>query len=232
MPLGQTPYIFRGEPEDLKRLFYSDPNRALAKVITIPAGYGVVKAGAVMGIITDSTSRVGNYVPYQYGADSNGLVAALANTWGIAYLVADVTAGAYTGYVTMDDSYKFAVGDHLSEADSDYAVHTDLGAITDIDRTTYSHMAVITVTNVFPTIQASKGACVYIQSKTTTPFCEAKGILKEAVNTGTGENAKGGQGVLVLGSAMLYKNSLYGYNSTDVLADRSSWREEDPYLIL
>lgn len=232
MSLGQTPYIFRGGQEDLKRLFYSDPNRALAKAITIPAGYGIIKAGAIMGIITESTSRAGYYVPYQYGKDSNGLVAALANAWGIAYVVADITSGAYIAYVTMDDSYKFAVGDHLTEADSDYAVHTDLGAITDIDRTTYSHMAAITTTNVFPTIQASKGACICIQSKTGTPHVEAKGILKHAVDTGVGENAKGGQGVLVLGNAMLYKNSLYNYNSTDVLADRSSWREEGQYLIL
>ncbi|MBW2623967.1 MAG: hypothetical protein JRD68_13750, partial [Deltaproteobacteria bacterium] len=58
MPLGQTPYVYQGGQEDLRRLFYSDPDEAFARAITIPAGYGIVKAGAIMGIITESTSRV------------------------------------------------------------------------------------------------------------------------------------------------------------------------------
>ncbi|MBW1999773.1 MAG: hypothetical protein JRJ29_17655 [Deltaproteobacteria bacterium] len=64
MPLGDTPYVYKGGQEDLRRLFYSDPDKAFAKPITIPAGYGIVKAGAVMGIITESTNRKGYHVPY------------------------------------------------------------------------------------------------------------------------------------------------------------------------
>jgi len=229
MPLGDTPYINRGSQDDLKRLFYSDPNKALSKVITIPAGYGVVKAGAVMGIITESTNRVDYYVPYT-GLDAAGNVAAgVEDLFGAAFLVSDPSTGT-TGYVTMDDSYKFAVGDHLVAGDSDLS-NTDLGAITAIDRTTYTHMAAITVTNSFGSETIAKGAVITIQSTTDSPYVKAVGILKATVDCGTGENAKGAQGVLVIKNAMLYKNCLYNYNA-DVLADLTGAAENGPYLVL
>lgn len=232
MPLGDTPYIHRGGQEDLKRLFYSDPDKALAKPITIPGGYGVIKAGTTMCIVTESTSRKNYYVPYVF-ADTTGLIAALAadDARGLAYLVADQGGASSDAYVTMDDSYKFAVGDHLQAQDSDYATQTDCGAITAIDRTTYLHMAKITVTNTIGVLQTSKGASISIQSKTGSPYVEGKGVLKASVDTGTGENAKGGQGVLVLKNAMLYKNNLYCYNA-DALSDLSGASEDGKYLIM
>lgn len=230
MVLGDTPYIFKGGQEDLKRLFYSDPNACFSKAITIPAGYGVIKAGAVMGIITESTNRKGRYIPYNPVDDNSSFVAALNNVWGLAYLTDDPSTGS-DGYVVMEESYKFVVGDHLAAFDSDN-VQVDLTDITAIDRTTYSHIAKVTVSGTFSTELVSKGAAIGIQTNTATPFVEAKGILMFTVDTGLGENAKGGNGVMVLGNAMLYKDNLYNYKSTDVLADRSSWREEDPYLII
>lgn len=232
MPLGDTPYIHRGGQEDLKRLFYSDPDKALAKPITIPGGYGVIKAGTIMCIITESTNRKNYYVPYVF-ADLAGLIAALAadDARGLAYLVADQGGSSKNAYVTMDDSYKFAVGDHVQTQDSDYATQTDCGVITAIDRTTYLHMAVIAVTNDMGVIETSAGACISIQSLTGSPYVKAKGVLKAGVNTGIGENAKGGQGVLVLKNAMLYKNNLYCYNA-DALADLSGASEDGKYLIM
>lgn len=232
MVLGDTPYIFKGGQEDLKRLFYSDPSRAFAKPITIPPGYGIIKAGTVMGIITESDNRLGQYVPY-VPCDTAAITAALSadTVRGLAYMVADQGGASADIYVTMDDSYKFAVGDDVATIDSD-GTDDDSEDITAIDRTTYSHMAKITVDNTISEVTVAKGACVFIQTKTGAPYVEAKGILKATVDTGVGENAKGGQGVLILGNAMLYKDNLYCYNSTDVLADRSSWREEDPYLII
>lgn len=232
MPLGQTPYIYRGGQEDPRPIFYSDLDKALAKSITIPGGYGVIKAGTVMGIITESTNRKNYYVPYVF-ADTTGIAAALAdaNTVGLAYLVADHGGGNKIAYVTLNDSYKFAVGDHVGCIDSDYAAHDDNGAITAIDRTTYMHMAVITVTNNISAIDVAKGACIFIQSKTASPYVEAKGILKAGVDTGLGENAKGGIGVIVLRNAMLYKDSLSCYNA-DALADLSGAVEDAKYLIM
>ena len=228
MPKGATPYIYRGAQEDIKRLFYSDHTIAMLKEITIPAGYGEVKAGAVMGIITESTNRVDQYVPYT-GLDSVGNVAAgIANLFGAAFLVTDPSTGT-TGYVTMDDSYKFAVGDHLVAGDSDLS-NTDLGAITAIDRTTYTHIAAITVTNSFGSETIAKGGVITIQSATSTPYVCGKGILIGTVDAGTGENAEGAQGVIVIKNAMLYKNSLYNYNA-DVLTDLGG-AEDGPYLVI
>jgi hypothetical protein len=197
----------------MRALFKSRPEDAFIKDISIPAGYGVVPAGAVMGIITESTSRKGMYVPYV--PVDNGISAGLSNVPGLSYLTTDGAASTSV-YVTMEDSYKFAVGDHLGAADSDTdgASCIDLGAITAIDRTTYSHIALITVTNnVTTAITVANGGCVFIQSKTTAPFVAAAGILAGAVDTGTGENSKGGQGNLILGNAVLYKGALYNYDA-------------------
>lgn len=233
MPLGQTPYVYQGGQEDLKRIFKSDPSDAQGYTITIPAGYGIIKAGTAMGIITESTNRKNYHVPY-VTADTTGLItAALAadEARGLAYMVADQGGASEDIYVTMDDSYKFAVGDHVATTDSD-GTSVDGGAISEIDRTTYSHMAVITVGETLGARTVAKGACVFIQTyATAAPYVLATGILKGAVNTGVGENAKGGQGVLVVGKAMLYKDNLYCYNS-DALTDLSYARESGKYLIM
>jgi hypothetical protein len=232
MPRGDTPYVLKGAQEDLKRLFYSDPNRALAHVITIPPGYGVIKAGTVMGEITESTSRINQYIPYVPADTTGDITAALSDdeARGFAYMVADQAGTSKDIYVSMDDSYKFAVGDHVATIDSD-GTDDDGGAITAIDRTSYSHMAVITVTNTIGEVTVAKGACVWIQTNTAAPYAKAVGILKGSVDTGVGEHAKGGQGVLVIRNAMLYKDSLYCYND-DALADMSWGAEEGIYLVI
>lgn len=227
MPLGQTPYVFKGGQEDLKRLFYSDPDKAFARAITIPAGYGIVKAGAVMGIITESTNRVGQFVPYTGLGAAGNVAAGIPNLFGAAYLTADPGTGT-EGQVTLEDSYKFAVGDHLVAGDSDLA-NTDLGAITAIDRTTYSHIAAITVSNAFGSETMAKGAVIAIQSAAADPWVAGVGILKAAVDTGIGENAKGGQGVIVISNAMMYSASLYNWNA-DVVTDIGG-SDSSPYYI-
>jgi len=210
---GTQPYgVVRTGQSDLRALFKSRPENAAIKDVSIPAGYGVIPAGTVMGIITESTSRKGMYVPYVCA--DNGLSAGLTTYPGLAYLTQDGAANAYV-YVTMNDSYKFAVGDHLATGDSDTDGGSciDLGAITAIDRTTYSHVGKITVTNnVTTAITMANGGCVWIQSKTAAPHVEAKGILAGGVDTGEGENSKGGQGNLIFGNAVLYKGALYGYD--------------------
>lgn len=208
---GSQPYgVVRTGQADIRALFKSRPEDAFIKDISIPGGYGIVPGGTVMGIITESTNRKGMYVPYVL----EGLSAGLTTYPGLAYLTLDGAANAYV-YVTMSDSYKFAVGDHLAAGDSDTdgASSIDLGIITAIDRTTYSHIALITVTNQVTTaITVANGGCVWIQTKTAAPFVEAKGILAGGVDTGEGEHSKGGAGNLVLGNAVLYKGALYGYD--------------------
>jgi len=215
MPKGDIPYIYRGGQEDLKRLFYSDPTRAFAKVITIPPGYGVVKAGAVMAKISEGGDRIDQYIPYS-PFDSTGMAAALTNVWGLAYLTAAPGSGS-EAQVTMDDSWKFRVNDYLTSSDDDQG-NEDLGQISAIDRTTYAHIAAITVGGSFDSETLANGAAITIQSSSGTPYVDAVGILKGTVDTGIGEDAKGGIGVLVIKNAMLYVNSLYNYNA-DVLTD-------------
>jgi len=229
--LGNTPFINRGGQDDPSRLFYSNQNQALTKPISIPGGFGVVKSGAVMGKISESTNRLGYYTPYTPEAPSVGL----ANPWGFANLLADVSSGT-TLDVLLADSYKFAVGDHLALADdTNYAAEgngvKDLGAITAIDRTTYTHKAVITITTAVDNAYAiSDGAAVWIQTTTASPHVKALGVLFASVDTGEGEDSKGGDGVLIVGNAMLYKDLLYHYDS-EALADMSWGREDGQFLI-
>lgn len=219
MGMGQTPFVHRGGQEDLRRVLRSRRENAIIKSISIPGGFGVVPSGQVMGIITESTNRKGLYIPRVPKTPS----AALTDAVGVTYLTADVSSGT-TLTVTMEDSYKFAIGDHLSIADdtTNDSSAEDLGAITAIDRTTYTHIATITVTNaVSGSFTVANGAWTFIQTKTTARFEEAQGILLGSVDTGIGENAKGGDGALVVGNAEFYESGLRQYD-TDVATDLSS----------
>lgn len=227
--LGNTPYIARGSAEDVRALFQSNESNALFLSIHIPAGYGFLHAGTILGKISESTNRLAQYVPYAPEQPPLGGNAAAA------YLVADGAASAIF-YIGMDDSYRFAVGDHLVAADNtNYNAEgsgaTDLGAITAIDRTTYSHMAKITATNNVTTAHTvALGGCVWIQTMTTAPFTKAAGVLMTSVETGTGVNAKGADAVIVLSNAILNKSALRNYDS-EVLTDLSGV-EHGKFLIL
>ena len=219
MGIGQVPYgVNRGGQTDGRRILRSRRENAIIKSIQIPGGFGIVPSGQVMGIITESTNRVGQYVPRVPKTPSAGVT----NAVGITYVTA--TPSTYYAYVTMEDSYRFAVGDHIAIADSaaNDSTAEDLGAITAIDRTTYTHVAMITFTNsVSATFTVAQGAFIWIQTLTTYEFFKAQGILLGAVDTGKGEDAKGGQGALVVGNAEFYESGLYQYDS-DAQTDLSS----------
>jgi hypothetical protein len=222
---GQTPHLRRGAQVDPKRLFYSDQNIALTKQVTIPPGYGFLPAGTVMGKISESTNRAGQFVPYAVQAPTAGLA-----FLGGAYLTQDGAASAEC-HVTMEDSYMFAVGDHLGAVDSD-GTPIDLGAVTAIDRTTYAHKAVVTATNdVTAAITVANGGMVFIQTDASTPFSTAAGILTTGVDTGYGEEADGGQGVVVLSNAILYKGLIPNLDAGG-LADLTWATEDGQFLIL
>jgi len=212
--LGDTPHIYRGQQIDPRVIFRSDPHLALTKIVSIPAGYGWLAPGTIMGCISESTTRQGLFVPYAVQAP----VAAMAFVPG-AYLLQD-GAASLEAHVSMEDSYKFAVGDHLGALDSDGAAGAvDLGAITAIDRSTYATKAVITVTNNVTTgITVAKGGMIFIQTDTATPFTTAVGLLMHGVFTGAGENAQGGDGVLVISNAIVRKGVIPNYDA-GALAD-------------
>lgn len=210
---GETAHLTRGSQIDPKLIFGSDINQALKREVSLVPGYGVLPAGTIIGEVSESTNRVGYGVPY---AVQTTVIPAMAFVGG-AYIVTDGEADTNV-VVTMADSYKFAVGDHLAAVDSD-ETQVDLGAIASIDRSTYSHIAVIVVSNNITTaITVAAGGFVYVQTDTSSPFTTAKGFLLVGVDTGSGENAKGGDGVIIVSHAKVRHSLLPNYDA-GALAD-------------
>jgi len=104
--------IQHGSQTDYKKLYYSNPDAALKVPITLQAGYGLLPVGTLLAQNISAAGNRGKFVPYN-------LTVFDGTEWspGRAYLVADVTGVTYV-YVTMDDSYKFAVGDDLTINDT------------------------------------------------------------------------------------------------------------------
>lgn len=204
---GNTPYVVRGYQEDYKEILFSPKEIALMFDGHVVAGYGILKAGTVMGQISESTNRLNQFVPYVTEDPQVG------ETWaGMALLLIDGAASA-VAHVTLDDSYKFAVGDHGGAVDSDGSP-VDLGAVVSIDRTTYANKAVITFTNNVTTgITVAKAGGVFIQTVTTSPYTKAQFILLNTVDTGTGANAKGADAPMLWGNALLNTFKLTGYDA-------------------
>ncbi len=222
--LGDTAYLQRSGQLDPKRVFESDLNYSLQRSISIVPGYGILPPGCIMGQITESTSRKGMFVPY--AIQTAELV---SNNFYGAYLLLEGAADLLC-YMTIDDSYKFAVGDHLGAVDSD-ATAIDLGAVTAIDRTTYATQAIVTVTNnVTTAMNIAKWAFVFIQTDTSTPFTTAQGLLAGSYDTGTGENAKGAEGSMVLSNAMVKYGLIPNYDA-GALTDLSGVLSA-PYMIM
>ena len=213
---GETPNIVRGEQQDYKRLFYSRPEQALMRDVTLQAGYGILKAGTPLMLNKSADGGAGKYLPYvQTTPDSSDV-----QQKGRAFILS--TATGTSVYVTQEDSYKFAVGDDLIIGDTG-TTFENLGAITDIDRTTYIHMAVITFTaTVSGAFTVAQSAAVHVEGgDSSNNYSDCVGILAATVDTGTGENAKGGLAPMILGSAILYEGMCEGIDAaakTDISA--------------
>jgi len=203
MSKGDTAYQFQGDESDYKRLFYSRPDQAFFKSVTIQAGYGVVKAGTALSLNVSAAGNVGKYVPYAPTAPSSADVYQI----GGAFLVAD--AATNVQYVTMDDSYKFSVADDIIIYDANTATTSaeNLGAITAIDRTTYTHMAKITTTSsISSAFTVAQSACIHVECGATSAngYSDCAGICGSTVDTGIGEDAKGAVTNMIIKNAMLY----------------------------
>jgi len=200
------PSIIYGEQADYKKLYYSDPNAALKVPIKVGAGFGKLEMGTVLAINTSAAGGINECIPYDPTATITGAEVAQ----GRAYLVQNSGASSVTLYVTIEDSYRFQVGDDLYVVDSDgEGTAENLGKITAISRTTYAHMAVITVTTqTVDNFTTAKFAYVCHEG-----FNTAKGVLEKSVDTGTGENAKGALATLILGNCVLYSAMLTNMDS-------------------
>lgn len=210
-----SPGIFQKTyQKDYKRLYYSEENASLKVPITLQAGFGLIEAGTALARNTSAAAaRLGKFVPYDPTATITGAEVAP----GRAYLVADSGASSSDLYVTINDSYKFAVGDDAIIVDNDTAAE-NLGAITAIDRATYSHMAKITVTVATGGVSFTTADFAYL---TVEGYDVCKGILEKSVDTGTGANANGANATLILGNCVLYTGSLINLDAnakTDLTA--------------
>ncbi len=214
MPLD-IPSIIYGSQVDYKKLYFSEPLAALKVPITISPGWGILKMGTILAKNTSAltTGNSGLFFPY----DPTATITGAENAPGRAYLVADSSTNDYV-YVTLEDSYKFKVGDDIIICDDDGEGSLDNGgAIISIDRTTYTHMAKITFTvslgDDFTTAKFAYAA--------PEGFETAVGILEKSVDTGAGTDSKGAVATLILGNCVLYSGMLLNLDSnaaTDVSA--------------
>ena len=202
---GSMPQLNRsGETPGSKALFHSIRDIALIKDKTVQGGYGVLKSGTIMAT-NAVTGDLVPYTPVTFG-DTN---------MSRAYLVTDYGTGATIMYVTIPDSYKFAVGDKLAMAEDDGPTYHDAAAITAIDRTTETQRAKITVTTGVASsdFTTAKHACCYVKAGAATNFSDATFILDQDIFTGEGEDALGAVTSVLISNAILYTGSLVNFDT-------------------
>lgn len=145
---------------------------------------------------------------------------ALTLTWKVAGAV----DGLASMVVNTDEPVAATQTQEGVDQDEDGTAAEDLGAIVSIDRTTYSHFAVITVTTGVTTganFTLARNACVYlkgVQASAASPFTAAKFILDKDVDTGVGANAEGGNTSILLSNAILNYGALIGLDANAVTA--------------
>lgn len=194
------------EGRGIKPLFHSVRDIALILDKTLQAGYGYLKAGTVMAInlSTGSGGGYGKLIPFV--PLSGDVVLGADSAIGVAPVVLDSIANHV--YVSINDSYKFEVGDFLyADNDSDEGPISG-GVISDIDRTTSTIYADITVASLTETnVTVAKKAYAYVMGGASGNN-EAAYILDKDVDTGVGVDALGAISSVVVSNCILYKNSL------------------------
>ena len=212
------PQIQHGVQKDYKRLYYSEPSAALKVPITLMAGYGLIEMGQALAVNLSAAGKAGLFLPYCPTTFTGN-----EDDPGRAYLVANSGTTDKFVYVTMDDSYKFNVGDDLIINDNTTAAE-NLGAITAIDRTTDQHRAKITATTSIggTAFTTARDAHVIVEAGTSgNNYSDCIGILEKSVHTGTGSKAEGALATLIIGNAVFYNGLLKNFDAaakTDLTA--------------
>jgi hypothetical protein len=203
-----APQINYGLQTDYKRLYYSEPEAALKVPVTLMAGYGVLEQGTALALNGSAGGQKAKVFPYDPNAAPTGQLVRPA----AAFLVTDSGTSSNILYTTLDDSYKFEVGDDVFIED-DTTGAENLGAITAIDRTTYTNRAKITVTTNYggTSFLTSRFAYLAVEGYTT-----CVGILEKTVDTGTGTLAKGALATMILGNCVLYSGMLTNFDSAAI----------------
>lgn len=208
------PTIIYGAQSDYKKLYYSNPEAALKIPVTVQAGFGLVEQGTALALNGSAAGNIGKVIPYDLAAVPDGTV---TRKCGRLPLVQNSGAAATDLYVTLEDSYALAVGDDAIIRDNTTDAE-NLGAITAIDRTTYTHMAKVTVTTAVGETSFTTARFAYLAVE---GYDTCVGIIEKTVDTGLGSTAKGALATMILGNCVLYTGMLSNVDSsarTDVSA--------------
>jgi len=206
--MSDAPNIQYGSQTDYGTLYQSKSEASLKLKGTIQAGYGTLKAGQMMARNVSADGGVGKYVPYNVTSFDG-------TEWspGRAYLVANSGTVAYV-YMTINDSYKFSVGDDLIVNSSGQSAE-NLGAITAIDVTSETQRAKITATETISnSMLTTESAYACVEAGSANNYSDAIGILEISVDTGTGSTAAGALAPIIVSNAILYNGMLYSNDST------------------
>jgi len=214
------PGLIYGQQKDYKKLYYSNPEAALTCPITLQAGYGLLEMGTALAknISALTTGGKDKLVPYNPTTFTG-----VENHPGRAYLVANTGTTDKFVYVTMNDSYKFQVGDDVVLNDNTTSAENK-GAITAIDRTSEPQRAKITFTAAIGGTAFTTARYAYLcveAGVSSNNYSDCVGILQKSVDTGTGVNAKGAVAELIWGNCALYAGMLTNLDSaaqTDISA--------------
>ena len=219
---GDTPNVLHGGQKDYKDIYFQEEGKLVVPV-SLQAGYGTVEAGTVIAENTSAAGNDGKFVPY----DPDATITGTEENTGRANLVQNTGGATSDLYVTIPDSYKFAVGDDVFIED-DTTAEENLRAITAIDRTTYTHMAKITITTQTGGTSFTTARFAYINVEGAKT---AKGILERTVDTGVGSTAKGALGVILVANAVLYTGMLNNLD-TNAKSDLANVATFGRYTIL
>ncbi len=223
---GDTPYMYTEGGNDYKRLYRSKRDLALTLEVSIIPGYGVIPQGTALGKVVGG-DRAGYWAPYNPNPNE-GSADPVSWDGARSYLTEDSGTGQ-TVYVTLDDSYKFAVDDVIG-IDSDGGTPYQL-TISAIDRTTYKNKAAITFTGTISVSHTTaNNAHIFVDTENANTYSYCRGILEFAVDTGVGVNSKGGLGVRIVTNAILHEGLLE--NVDDAAVTDLGAVEDGQYLIL
>lgn len=204
------------EVPGIRPLFHSVRDIALIIDKTVQGGYGYLKAGTVMAInlSTGGGGGYGKLIPYV--PLSEDVVLGKESAIGVAPVVLNSITDHV--YVSLEDAYKFEVGDFLycDNADGDGPISG--GVISSIDVTTSTIYADITVASLTAAnVTVAKKAYAYVMGGADGNNVAAY-ILDKDIDTGVGKNALGALTSVVVSNCVLYKNSLINLTDEAVTA--------------
>lgn len=225
-PAGDIPQqTIRGiVPMFFKRLYKSPREVALLLDKTLRGGYGVLEIGTVLAVDQNDTDLLVPYTPDTIDYEDVSRV----------FLQNDCD-DSDNFYVDLLESYKLAEGDTIvmSNDDDDYEDEV----IDSIDRTTYANLgrALVTLegTAALDYTVAKKANC-YVKAKDDSSGnknSKAVYILEMEVDTGAGEAANGGLGVVLLSNAIIYQSDCVGMDA-QAITDLGNVTSDGIYYIV